>query len=106
MSLVGAPYFHNAVGGTVIEVKGSPVTIAFGVIHNPTAAQAFLQIFDKRASEVTLGTTTPVWSQPVSPGDNDPLEGGIIMRNALSIACTTTPTNSTAAVCYVNLSLC
>ncbi len=105
MSLVGLPYFNVAVGGTVIEVVGHPVTVAFGVIQNPTGAVAYLQIFNKRAADVTLGTTTPNYVQPISPGDNDPVTGGLLMTDALSIACTTTPTGAAAAVCFVSLAL-
>lgn len=105
MSLVGLPWFSNDVGGTVVEVRGHPVTVAFGVIHNPTGAQAYMQVFNKRASAVTLGTTVPDYVQPISPGDNDPIDGGLLMMDALSIACTTLSTNATAAICKVALSL-
>jgi hypothetical protein len=105
MSLVGLPYYHDTVGGTVIEVRGHPVIVAFGVIQNPTGSQAYLQVFNKRAANVVLGTTVPDYVQPVSPGDNDPVQGGLLMMDALSIACTTTATGSIAAICKVALGL-
>ena len=106
MSLTGRPWFQASVAGTVVQVTGHPTTIAHGTIYNTTAATAFLQIFNKLAADVTPGTTVPDFVISASPGDNDPILGGLLLMDALSVACTTTPTGNTAAACHISLSLC
>lgn len=96
--------FSNTVGGTVINVGLTPVVIRTMLVRNTTAATAYLQMFPTPAADVTLGTTVArdVIPIPASSGIAIDVPGGWkYPNNALSIACTTSRTNSTAAICDV-----
>jgi hypothetical protein len=104
MNMVGLPTFRLGITGVVIDLKTTPVTIAHGSVYNTGGATAYLQIFNKLAANVVLGTTPPDWVSPCSPGDTDAVAfGSLYMSVALSVAATTTPTGAIAAT--VNLSL-
>jgi hypothetical protein len=98
------PYSDDNVAATVKQIKLGPGLI-FGLkIVNTTAAAAYLQMFDKAASAVTLGTTVPyVWfrlsaNESIMIGLNEPITFG---GSGMSIAGTTTPTGSSAAILSV-----
>lgn len=56
----GAPFFNDAVAATAVELKASAGTLAGLAVANKTAAVAYLQIFNKPAADVIVGTTVPV----------------------------------------------
>lgn len=100
---LGLPFSASA-GATVTKVKDAPVTLFGYHILNNTAAIAYVQVFDKLSTNVTVGTTVPDYVIPV------PANGGAVMAmgrtgsrhaNGMSVACTTTRTGSVAAVCDV-----
>ena len=73
-------------------------------VVNSNTAQAFLQLFDTAAASVNVGTTTPVQSYLIPPGDGTTSgafevafgsESGLYFDTAITYACTTTPTGST-----------
>jgi hypothetical protein len=73
------------------------------VVSNLDDADAFLQLFDAAAADVTVGTTTPKLGILV-PAGNGTKRGafeltlsphGIDFRTALTYACTTTATGNT-----------
>lgn len=104
MAEVGFPTFRATITDTVVQVRSSPSTIAHGLVYNAGGANAYLQIFNKLAINVILGTTLPDWVTPISPGDADPVAyGPLYLSVALSVACTTTPTGAVAATCLLNI---
>lgn len=106
--MAGKPLVFLNVDDTVVDVNAVPSFVDGGIAFNNTAAQAFLQFFDKKAADVTLGTTVPDWIVAVSPNDNDPIhvgESGLIFSTAVSVACTTTATGLTASDCHVAISI-
>lgn len=90
-----------------------PVRIHCIVVMNTTAAAAYLQMFNRSAASVTLGTTAPDHVIPVlasggaviSFGEGWRFPGGGVLNTALSIAGTTTRTGSTGAAIDVFLAL-
>jgi hypothetical protein len=105
MYVASTPFFDNAVTGAV-AVKATR-----GMIHglrlvNTTAAVAYLQVFDKPAADVVLGTTAPKFA--VRLGANEailwPIEMAIdVGGTGISVAGTTTPTGNTTAAISVLL---
>lgn len=108
----------NAAVTTAVQVSAVPVDIGAYQILNTTAAIAYIQVFYRLAADVTLGTTTPNFVIPL------PALGGATLNFSgsgwrtrestvsgvaspgLTIAATTTPSNSTTASCYVSLWKC
>lgn len=73
-------------------------------VINPNTAQAFLQLFDAATSAVTVGTTTPMQSYLIPPGDGttsgafeqkfDPHPNTLHFDTAITYACTNTATGN------------
>ena len=70
-------------------------------VINPNTAQVFLQIFDRAATGVSVGTTTPnlVFHIPPGNGTTSGARSEVFYRpisfiNAVTYACTTTATGS------------
>lgn len=104
--------FLNAAVTTAVNVKTAPGSMYGFVLMNTGAATCFLQIFNTTAANVTLGTTVPVLSIPVSvnsatvPGitalslSNSPMPFNV----AMSVAATTSATGGgTCAAMVVNI---
>lgn len=103
---INKPIFKAAVVGAKTAVKATPCQVHGWQIVNQTAAEAFVQVFDKAVGDVTVGTTVPDYVIPL------PASGGAVLPAdtigfrhdiGLVIACTTSPTNSTDAACDVLL---
>lgn len=84
---------------TVQSVKASAGQIYGWHFFNTTAAVAYVQIFNVASGSVTLGTTAPtlVIGIPASGGATVSNPSGIAFGTAISIAATTTRSNSTTA---------
>ena len=98
------PLNAAAVAGTAVDIKTTPCQLQGWQIVNQTAAEAFVQVFDKKAANVVVGTTAPdYWIPlPASGGAVLPLNKvGIQHDVALSVACTTTPTGAGASAADV-----
>jgi len=100
------PISKASVAATKVTVSASQCQLHGLVVVNQTAAEAFLQIFDKAAGDVTVGTTVPDYFVPI------PASGGVVLPLALFgfqhligivIACTTSPTNNVGAACDITL---
>jgi hypothetical protein len=98
------PYSDDNVAAVVKQIKLGPGLI-FGLkIVNTTAVAAYLQMFDKAATSVILGTTAPyLWfrlsaNETIMIGLNEPITFG---GAGISIAGTTTPTGNSAAILSV-----
>jgi hypothetical protein len=110
-SFVGAlPFFSDAVGNTVVQVKAGAGQLLTLRLVNTTAQPAYLQVFDQLAADVNLGTTVPKWT--VRLGANEsvtvpltmPLTvGSLSDPNAgISMAGTTQPQGTSAAAISVS----
>lgn len=103
------PHFYSAqVAGTVLELAASgPQRLRSVVVLNTTGAVAYLQVFNKVAASVTIGTTTPTLSigLPASSAMalSLPEEGWNVGGTGLSLAGTTARTGATGAAIDVNI---
>lgn len=93
------PFLANALTNTAVKVKGTQGIVDTVSCANTNAAIGFIQMFDvASATSVTVGTTVPVFSLPVSPSiafhASIPL--GINFENGIKIAATTGIKNGTA----------
>jgi hypothetical protein len=79
-------------------VKASAGTFGGYYVYNPNASVAYIQVFDVASASVTLGTTAPdlVFGIPASSAANLEITNGVNMGTAITLACTTTATGSTA----------
>jgi hypothetical protein len=95
--------FSASVNATKQQVKGSAGQVYGYHILNNTAAIAYMQVFDKASASVTVGTTTPdyVIPLPASFGATLEISTGVAHANGITVACTTTRTGSTGAICDV-----
>jgi hypothetical protein len=104
MGFVGAlPYFNDAVAGTKQTVKDAPAKLYGVKLVNTTAAAAYLQVFDKLAANVTVGTTTPTFCFRLAANEsvNIQFEAPIDFQNGMTLAGCTSATNSTGAAISV-----
>ena len=91
--------FDSSVTATVENLATRGVHLYTLVVRNPSAATAYLQLFDAAAANVTLGTTTPdqsYWVPPSGEFDLAYTKDGMEFQTALSYAFTTTATGNTA----------
>jgi hypothetical protein len=79
-------------------VKASAGTLGGYYAWNPNASAAYIQVFDLASGSVTLGSTAPdlVFCIPPTSAANLEIANGVNMANAITLACTTTATGSTA----------
>ena len=104
--------FSVQAAGTVLNVGEAGAadrqfTVYLIDIQNTTAAVAYLQIFNKRAADVTLGTTAPTYAfgVPASGHITIPMPEGLYLGGGgMSVAGTTTRTGSTGAAVDINVS--
>lgn len=89
-------YSNVALSTTVQTVKGSAGKLGGWFIHNPSAATAYVQLFD--VSSVTLGTTVPdqVFGIPTGASANIEITAGLAFSTNIKVAATTTATGSSA----------
>ena len=93
--------FDSSGDNTAQAAKTSAGTLHYMHIVNSNTAQAFLQLFDVAAADVTVGTTTPKLTFLVPAGDGvnsggftELIDGGITFGTAITYACTTAPTTN------------
>jgi hypothetical protein len=105
--IAGKPLYFDAVDDTLVEVNTGPCYVTLGWVFNSGMFTGFMQMFDARAADVTLGTTAPNFVVPVSPGDNDSISnsGPLHFKTAVTIACTDTATGSAARACSVSIAI-
>lgn len=107
----GMSFFTGSVTSTKTQVKGSGGTI-YGItcVNNGTAI-AYLQVFNKTSSSVTVGTTAPDYVVPIpapasgsnGAGIREEYAKGLSFGTGITVACTTTRTGSTSATADVNV---
>jgi hypothetical protein len=91
------PKLLNALSATVTTVKASAGKLGTLQAANVNSVQQYIQVFDTSGT-VTLGTTTPVLSIPIPPGQSINIDFGFghNFANAIKVAATTTATGLTA----------
>lgn len=102
----GTKMFSAQVGGTKASVHDNGSALYGISLLNETAAVAYLQVFKRVASAVTVGTTTPdlALGLPANGGLTLSFPHGFIVGgDGLTVAGTTTRTGSTGANISVNL---
>lgn len=96
------PHFDSDGDNTAQAVKTTAGRIHALEVSNPNAVDAYLQLFNAAAGDVTVGTTTPTLSLFVPAGDGT-LDGamdkewgdeGLDFQTAITYACATTATGS------------
>lgn len=111
---MSTPFFSDTVGGTVVDVPSDSNRIWLLRLVNTTAAAAYLQIFNRPASLVTLGTTVASWVIRLGANESAtipipdavtlgvfPSTGTVAPPARMSVAGTTTPGGLTAAIISV-----
>ena len=102
-----------SVGATAVLARTGPVqVVAVRAFQGGLAADAYVQLFDAAAAaDVTVGTTVPTWvvltdfgAGEVSGGDGLPTHG-LVFRNGVVVASTTTSTGSTGATQQVRIAV-
>lgn len=101
-----SPFFNGAVSNTVVDIKASAGAILAYLRLISGATAAFLQMFNKPAAQVTLGTTVPAWVVQLAASQDLTIVNGLVQLpqlgllnlggSGLSIAWTTTSSGSTA----------
>lgn len=95
--------FSSQVSGTKTTVTAVPSRVLGYHLMNTTAAIAYVQVFDKLAANVTVGTTTPDFVIPLAANGSAILPISPKPANPISfstgcvIACCTSRSNSTGA---------
>lgn len=101
MAKIAKTIFDSDGDNTAQVIKNGPGVIHYIEASNINAADAFLQLFNAVAADVTVGTTVPKQSFLVGKGDgtnrgamdrvfNPPLD----FQEGMSYACTTTVTGN------------
>ena len=100
------PYSGTASGKEELN-GGSGGTFVAIEFHNTTAAVAWVQVFGKASSEVTLGATVPLQSYALDANQirsiELPAKGWILNGTGITIAGTTTRAGSTGAAVEYNI---
>lgn len=107
----GTKIFRSlSVTATKAEVSATPAQIYGWSIRNSGAAAVFLKIYNAPAASVTVGTTTPVMTIPISIASARDVAWpqGIEFTSGITIACVTgVADNDTTAAganeCVVNI---
>ena len=100
--------YSAAVTNTVVNVDGTSCRFCWFDIGNTNAAVAYVQVFNRVAANVTLGTTVPILSLEVPASSGRVVANGNIMNfggDGFSIAATTTRGGNTALGSSVDINI-
>lgn len=106
--VTGLTAFSNtALSSTKTAVKASPGKLYGWMVHNPSAATAYIQVWNVAIGSITVGTTAPTYTiqLPTLASANVMSERGITHSVEINIAATTTPTGSSAPATALVVSL-
>lgn len=94
----GLSMYSASTGATATSAKSSPGQLYGWFIYNSNSSVAYVQFFDLATGSVTLGTTSPKFSIgiPAGSGANVFSDTGLAFATAITYACTTTRSGSTA----------
>lgn len=98
--------YQSALSSTKAQIKGSAGNFGGYInLYNPNTAVTFIQVFNKASASVTVGTTAPDFvitlpglatASGTGTDRNLEITCGLAMSTGITIAATTTATNSTA----------
>lgn len=91
-------FSNTALSSTKTAVKASAGKVYGWMIHNPSAATTFIQVWNVAIGSITVGTTAPTYviAIPAGASANVFTERGITHSTEINIAATTTATGSSA----------
>ena len=91
-------YSNAALDETKDTVTVGETYLANIVVSNRDTAEVSIQLFDKLAANVTVGTTVPDWivTVPASSVSNILMTLPILFGTGIVAACATTPTGNSA----------
>lgn len=95
----GLTAFRNAaLTNTATTVKAAAGRVHYFDFYNPNAAVVFVNFYNALIANVTVGTTTPVWTIAVPPGvsRSDYLNSSISFATGISVSVTAAVTGNTA----------
>ncbi len=96
-SAIASTVFYNQAVTTSQTVKASAGNVYGWKLYNPNSSVCYLQVFN--TTTPTLGTTTPLFSIPLTNGFPEGAPpGGVALNNfstAIAVAATTTPQGAT-----------
>lgn len=100
-------FSNTALSNTKTAVKASAGKVYGWMVHNPSAATAYIQVWNVAIGSITVGTTAPTWTIPLPAGAsaNVMSERGVTHSTEINIAATTTATGSTAPATAAVVSL-
>lgn len=93
------PLLGNALTNTAVAVKPSAGQLMMLFCFNPNSSQVYIQLYNKAASGVTVGTTLPLISAPIASANTGGFAlstNGLLFSTAISAAATTTATGGSA----------
>jgi hypothetical protein len=108
MQRINVRGYTNAVTNTVIDVDGKKCRFCWFDIGNRNATVAYVQVFNRPAASVTLGTTTPLLSIETPATAGRVVALGIMMDfggDGFSIAATTERANAVALASAVDVNI-
>lgn len=95
-------FYNDAVAGAAVAVKTAAGRLNGIAVCNTTAAVAYLQVFNKAAADVVLGTTVPVASFRIPASSSRDIAIPLDIDGAgISVAGTTLAGNATGATLSV-----
>lgn len=100
-------FSNTALSNTKTAVKASAGKVYGWMVHNPSAATAYIQVWNVAIGSITVGTTAPTWTiqLPAGASANVMSERGVTHSTEINVAATTTPTGSTAPATALVVSL-
>ena len=92
------PFSNTALSSTKTAVKAGAGRVHGWMIHNPSAATTFIQVWNVAIGSITVGTTAPTYviTIPAGASANVFSEKGIVHSTEINIAATTTASGSSA----------
>ena len=94
---MGGPTFYRGSLETEQELAGHKIAIKGIFWHNDHSSKMFLQIFNRPASDVTVGTTTPDFSIGLAADTSDTFNFfNAVFDTGFTFAITTTTGGNTA----------
>lgn len=92
------PYVNTAVTNTVVQLTANPCFVSFWDIYTGSSTACYMQLFNGKAVDITLGTTVAAWSIPVITGRDAYHDKYLYFPDGLSFALTSGPTNAVVPV--------
>lgn len=100
-------FYNGALSNAKTAVKAGAGKVYGWMIHNPSAATTFIQVWNVAIGSITVGTTAATWEIPIPAGASANVftDRGITHSTEINIAATTTAGGSSApaTACVVSM---